>query len=109
MTHAPQHLAQRTRTALGLPAAPLPRVEFGESATCLMTWSVRELDHLYGQTGGTVTVVETEIAGTLHLVVETMLSEVPGPVRLFIDWTPAEEVYGFALPVVRDATTTAAA
>lgn len=96
-------LRQRVHTALGLPAPrPLPmRVEEGESETRLMMWSIRELNHLYGHVGGTVTITETETPGALTVEVEVTLPEAPGPARIFTEWTPAEELHAFELPVVR--------
>lgn len=110
---ASERLAAKVRTALGLAGFPAPVAEAGETERRVCVWSVRELQDVFARVGGTVTarsVERTVSDGTTFTAREvTVTVTLPGvgEVQVFTDWDPADEGYGFALPVIRTLNTSA--
>lgn len=84
--------AVKVRTALGLPQYRAPRPDFGESATRVSMWSVRELGAVYARVGGTVTTRQVNRAlsdGDTYAATEVTLTvtlpSITGPVEVFTD------------------------
>lgn len=103
-------LGQRARRALGYTHGLTIRPEIGETALRVSIWSPRDLQDVYDHVGGgTVTarpVEQTLTDGTTYASIEIALTiQVPGlgVVTAFAEWNPADELYAFALPVIRAA------
>jgi len=108
-----QRLADRVRKALGRYVTAV-RPDEGETPVRRLVWSIRELDELYTRHGGTVKVRQVERTvsdGGVYAVMEvTVTVTLPGiawPVEIVTDWDPADEGYGFGLPVIRALNSTA--
>lgn len=108
-------LAAKVCAALGLHHSWKPCPEFGETATRFCVWSVRELQDVYARVGGTVTAQQVERTlsdGDRYTITEvTVTVDIPdvGSVQVFTDWDPADEGYGYDLPVIRTAAAVAVA
>lgn len=102
---AEYHLAKDIRAALGLPFRT-PNAD--ENPACLSMWSIRELQDIYARNGGTVVARPVTRGGlsdgSTYDVIEMVLTidlGSLGVVAVVTDWDPADEAYGFALPVVQ--------
>lgn len=105
-------LGIKVRRALGLRGTLA--IQHDETATDVTVWDMRSLQDVYDRVGGTVAltpVTRTTSDGTEYDIVEaTLTTRLPGvaAARITTDWDPAGELYGYALPVVRDFATAGA-
>ena len=99
--------AAKVGKALGFRYGWKPRPDFDETVTRVCVWSVRELDTMFARVGGTVTAQQVERTlsdGDTYTVTEvTITVDLPGigTIEVFTDWDPADEGYGYDLPVIR--------
>lgn len=98
-------LATKVRTALGLRRRD---VLDDETETRVSMWDIRDLNDVHARVGGTVTARQVERTAwsdvrTYTVTEVTITADLPGigVVEVFTDWDPADETYGFTLPVIR--------